>query len=57
MNEKVSEEGLKGDYGLQVGSKIIQKGNFNLFSNDASNKIMQPQQQPQMQEWMGVQCL
>jgi len=26
MNEKVSEEGLKGDYGLQVGSKIITKG-------------------------------
>ena len=40
MNEKVSEEGLKRDYGLQVGSKIIQKGNFNLFSNDASNKII-----------------
>ncbi|EPB8148025.1 serine dehydratase subunit alpha family protein [Clostridium perfringens] len=40
MNEKVSEEGLKGDYGLQVGSKIIQKGNLNLFSNDASNKII-----------------
>lgn len=40
MNEKVSEEGLKGDYGLQVGSKMIQKGNFNLFSNDASNKII-----------------
>ncbi len=40
MNEKVSEEGLKVDYGLQVGSKIIQKGNFNLFSNDASNKII-----------------
>ena len=40
MNEKVSEEGLKGAYGLQVGSKIIQKGNFNLFSNDASNKII-----------------
>ncbi|PWX44164.1 serine dehydratase subunit alpha family protein [Clostridium perfringens] len=40
MNEKVSEEGLKGDYGLQVGRKIIQKGNFNLFSNDASNKII-----------------
>lgn len=40
MNEKVSEEGLKGDYGLQVGSKIIQKGNFNLFSNDVSNKII-----------------
>lgn len=40
MNEKVSEEGLKGDYGLQVGSKIIQNGNFNLFSNDASNKII-----------------
>lgn len=40
MNEKVSEEGLKGDYGLQVGSKIIKKGNFNLFSNDASNKII-----------------
>lgn len=40
MNEKVSEEGLRGDYGLQVGSKIIQKGNFNLFSNDASNKII-----------------
>ena len=34
MNEKVSEEGLKGDYGLQVGSKIIEKGNF------ASNKII-----------------
>lgn len=40
MNEKVSEEGLRGDYGLRVGSKIIQKGNFNLFSNDASNKII-----------------
>ncbi|HAT4220730.1 TPA: serine dehydratase subunit alpha family protein [Clostridium perfringens] len=40
MNEKVSEEGLKGDYGLQVGSKIIEKGNLNLFSNDASNKII-----------------
>ena len=40
MNEKVSEEGLKGDYGLQVGSKIINKGNFNLFSNDASTKII-----------------
>lgn len=40
MNERVSEEGLRGDYGLQVGSKIIQKGNFNLFSNDASNKII-----------------
>ena len=40
MNEKVSEEALKGDYGLQVGSKIIEKGNFNLFSNDSSNKII-----------------
>ncbi|EGT3616699.1 serine dehydratase subunit alpha family protein [Clostridium perfringens] len=40
MNEKVSEEGLKGDYGLQVGSKILERGNFNLFSNDASNKII-----------------
>lgn len=40
MNEKVSEEGLKNDYGLQVGSKILQKGTFNLFSNDASNKII-----------------
>lgn len=40
MNEKVSEEGLKGEYGLQVGSRIIKKGDFNLFSNDASNKIV-----------------
>lgn len=40
MNEKVSEEGLNGYYGLQVGSKILERGNFNLFSNDASNKII-----------------
>ncbi|WP_024613827.1 L-serine ammonia-lyase, iron-sulfur-dependent, subunit alpha [Clostridium sp. Ade.TY] len=40
MNGKVSEEGLKGGYGLEVGNKIIAKGNFNLFSNDASNKII-----------------
>lgn len=40
MNGKVSKEGLKGGYGLEVGNKIIEKGNFNLFSNDASNKIV-----------------
>lgn len=40
MNGKVSAEGLKGGYGLEVGNKIIEKGNFNLFSNDASNKII-----------------
>lgn len=40
MNEKVSEEGLRGDYGLQVGSRITREGKFNIFSDDASNKII-----------------
>ena len=40
INSKVSEEGLKGGYGLEVGNKIIENKDFNLFTNNIANKII-----------------
>ena len=40
INSKVSEEGLKGGYGLEVGNKIIENKDFNLFTNNVANKII-----------------
>ncbi|KJU72148.1 serine dehydratase subunit alpha family protein [Clostridium baratii] len=40
INSKVSEEGLKGGYGLEVGNKIIENKDFNLFTNNMANKII-----------------
>ncbi len=40
MNRKVSDEGLKGGYGLEVGSKIIENKGFNLFTNNMANRVI-----------------
>ena len=40
MNSKVSDEGLKGGYGLEVGSKIIEDKKFNLFTNNMANRVI-----------------
>lgn len=40
MNRKVSDEGLNGKYGLQVGSKMIQKEKHNLFTNNIAERII-----------------
>lgn len=40
MNSKVSEEGLKGGYGLEVGSKIIKEDSFNILTNNIANRII-----------------
>jgi len=40
MNKAISEEGLRGDYGLQVGKKMNQQSAVNLFGNDVANKII-----------------
>ena len=40
MNKKVSNEGLKGGYGLQVGNKISSNTKFNLLTSNAANQII-----------------
>ena len=40
MNKKVSNEGLKGGYGLQVGNKISSTSKFNLLTSNAANQII-----------------
>ncbi len=40
MNRKVSDEGLKGGYGLEVGNKIIENKQFNLFTNNIANRVI-----------------
>ncbi len=40
MNKAISEEGLRGDYGLRVGKKMNQQSAVNLFGNDVANKII-----------------
>ncbi|MBY0753879.1 L-serine ammonia-lyase, iron-sulfur-dependent, subunit alpha [Clostridium sardiniense] len=40
MNRRVSDEGLKGGYGLEVGSKIIEDKGFNLFTNNLANRVI-----------------
>lgn len=39
MNKKVSDEGLKGEYGLQVGKKMSES-EIKLFTDNLSNKII-----------------
>ncbi len=40
MNKAISEEGLRGNYGLQVGKKMSQKSAVNLFGNDIASRII-----------------
>ncbi len=40
MNKNVSQEGLKGDYGLKVGKMLKESGAFALMSNDLANEIV-----------------
>lgn len=40
MNKAISDEGLRGDYGLQVGKKMNQQSAVNLFGNDVASKII-----------------
>lgn len=40
MNKAISDEGLRGDYGLQVGKKMNQQSDVNLFGNDVASKII-----------------
>lgn len=40
MNKAISDEGLRGDYGLQVGKKMLQQSAVNLFGNDVANKVI-----------------
>ncbi|WP_313639397.1 L-serine ammonia-lyase, iron-sulfur-dependent, subunit alpha [Paenibacillus sp.] len=40
MNKAISDEGLRGDYGLQVGKKMNQQSAVNLFGNDVANRII-----------------
>ncbi|MGL5153206.1 MAG: L-serine ammonia-lyase, iron-sulfur-dependent, subunit alpha, partial [Clostridium sp.] len=40
MNSKVSKEGLKGGYGLEVGSKISSEGSINLLTNNIANRVI-----------------
>lgn len=35
-----SEEGLRGEYGLQVGKKMNQQSAVNLFGNDVASRII-----------------
>ncbi|MFS0725406.1 serine dehydratase subunit alpha family protein [Paenibacillus sp. 1P07SE] len=40
MNRAISEEGLRGEYGLQVGRKMAQRSAVNLFGQDVATGIM-----------------
>lgn len=40
MNKAISDEGLRGDYGLQVGKKMSQRSAVNLFGNDVANSVI-----------------
>lgn len=40
MNKAISDEGLRGDYGLQVGKKMSQQSAVNLFGNDVASKVI-----------------
>lgn len=40
MNKAISDEGLRGDYGLQVGKKMSQQSAVNLFGNDVANSVI-----------------
>ncbi|MEK3836278.1 MULTISPECIES: L-cysteine desulfidase family protein [unclassified Paenibacillus] len=40
MNKAISEEGLRGEYGLQVGRKMSQQSALNLFGADVANRII-----------------
>lgn len=40
MNKAISDEGLRGEYGLQVGRKMSQQSAVNLFGGDVANKII-----------------
>lgn len=40
MNRAISEEGLRGEYGLQVGRKMAQRSNVNLFGEDRATGII-----------------
>lgn len=40
MNKAISDEGLRGDYGLQVGKKMSQRSTVNLFGNDVANSVI-----------------
>ncbi|WP_019910599.1 L-cysteine desulfidase family protein [Paenibacillus sp. HW567] len=40
MNKAISDEGLRGDYGLQVGKKMSQQSAVNLFGNNVANSII-----------------
>lgn len=40
MNKAISDEGLRGEYGLQVGRKMSQQSAVNLFGNDVANRII-----------------
>ncbi|MNC18591.1 Serine dehydratase alpha chain [compost metagenome] len=40
MNKAISDEGLRGDYGLRVGKKMSQQSAVNLFGNDVASRII-----------------
>ncbi|WP_379151647.1 serine dehydratase subunit alpha family protein [Paenibacillus sp. sgz5001063] len=40
MNKAISDEGLRGNYGLQVGKKMSQQSAVNLFGNDVASTII-----------------
>lgn len=40
MNKAISDEGLRGNYGLQVGKKMSQQSVVNLFGNNVANTII-----------------
>ncbi|KWX72441.1 hypothetical protein AMQ84_24510 [Paenibacillus riograndensis] len=40
MNKAISDEGLRGNYGLQVGKKMSQQSAVNLFGNDVASRII-----------------
>lgn len=40
MNKAISDEGLRGEYGLQVGKKMSQQSAVNLFGGDVANRII-----------------
>ncbi|WNS44907.1 L-serine ammonia-lyase, iron-sulfur-dependent, subunit alpha [Paenibacillus sp. MMS20-IR301] len=40
MNKAISDEGLRGEYGLQVGRKMSQQSAVNLFGGDVANMII-----------------
>jgi len=40
MNKAISAEGLRGDYGLQVGKRMGQQSSVNIFGNDVASRII-----------------